>query len=88
MSILRNGIEEKVSPVEASSTVVMSMQELLEKRRKVCEMKTTYLLCKFILGSVAKVERIWSIAKHMLDGDLRISLSSMLLEDFNFSAIP
>lgn len=47
-------------------------------------MKTTYLPCSFILGSVAEGERIWSIAKDMLNGDIRNSLSPMLLEALIF----
>ena len=39
--------------------------------------------CGFVLGSVAEVERVWSMAKHLL-GDLRHSMSPIILEALLF----
>ncbi len=39
---------------------------LKRKRQKFNEVQDRYINCDFILGSVAEVERLWSLAKYIL----------------------
>ena len=68
-----------------TSNRFMSMKERLEKRRKLSMTpESTYIPCNFVLGSVAEVERVWSIAKHLLHGEIRNCLTPLLLEALIF----
>ena len=61
-----------------------SMIERINKRRKVSESnKTKYIDCSFILGSVAAVERLWSIAKYVCTSNRR-RMTPLLLESLLF----
>eukprot|EP00171_Calliarthron_tuberculosum_P002661 IDg2661t1 len=62
---------------------IVSMQEMLTKRRKVQSLKISYINCDFILGSVAIVERLWSCA-HYIYSDYRRSMTPQLLEALLF----
>lgn len=62
---------------------VLSMSERRKKRRKTEAIPKRYMHCNFILGSVAEVERVWSVAKHLL-GDVRHRLSPIMLEALLF----
>ena len=42
------------------------IQERLMKRRKLCAVSDEFIDARFIVGSVAKVERLWSIAKYVM----------------------
>lgn len=63
---------------------VLQMKQRLSKRRKTCTKKRTYIPCNFILGSVAEVERVWSLPKQLLHGDVRASMTPLLFEAFLF----
>ncbi len=47
----------------SQAAMSMTMSERMAKKRKVISSRYEYVACDFILGSVAKVERLWSIAK-------------------------
>lgn len=62
---------------------LLTMRERHAKRRKVSAIPKRYMPCNFILGSVAEVERVWSMAKHLL-GDKRHAMTPLLLEALLF----
>lgn len=65
---------------DATMSVIDCMQ--IEKRHR--ESAThSYVNCDFIIGSAAEVERLWSIAKHLLK-DNHKSMSPLLFEALLF----
>lgn len=79
-----------VSDLRSSSSQVTnvlsqnsSMEERLSKRRKISSAAQEYVNCDFILGSVAEVERIWSISKHVLTVERRL-MTPQLFESIVF----
>ncbi len=60
----------------------MPMEQQLRKKRKV-EEGSTYIDCRFILGSVSEIERMWSRAKYVLS-DQRSRLTPELFEAILF----
>lgn len=81
---LKSDHAEAGSADGSSNGEYLSMKERLAKRRKITATNRTYIPCNFILGSVAEVERVWSIAKHLLHGDIRTSLTPLLFEALIF----
>ena len=77
----------KKESVEALEEVVatgpISMAERMAKRRKVGLFTDNYGNCLFILGSVARVERLWSIANYTLTTSRR-RMTPQLLEAILF----
>ncbi len=62
----------------------LSMTDRLKrKKQKFSEVQDRYINCDFILGSVAEVERIWSLAKYIL-ADTRKSTSPLAFEAIVF----
>ena len=59
------------------------MNSISSKRRKLSDEMNKYIDARFICGSVAKVERLWSLAKHILQ-DHRKSMSPTLVEALLF----
>ena len=74
---------EETTDGNAEDSDLLSMSERRKKRRKVAAIPKRYINCDFVLGSVAEVERLWSIAKHIL-GDVRHKLAPMMLEALLF----
>ena len=68
---------------ESVSPIFMSMRERLAKRRKMNSRSEEYIDCKFILGSVAEAERVWSMAKYVLTNHRR-SLTPRMMEAILF----
>ena len=69
-----NASEDDVTVPAEESSSTMSMAERLSKRRKKETDTNKYMDCSFILGSVAEVERAWSVAKYVLP-DHRLSMA-------------
>ncbi|KAI0560856.1 Ribonuclease H-like protein [Gracilaria domingensis] len=67
----------------ASGNVGTGIAARLTKKRKVVMKKEKYMNCDFILGSVAEVERLWSIAKNVLT-DNRKSMTPRMFEAIVF----
>ena len=81
VSMLRENVEESASQSDSSSTVTMA--ERLLKKRKTEVTRNQYTNCDFILGSVAEVERLWSISKYVFRENRR-SLTPQLFEAVMF----
>ncbi len=67
----------------AQSTAPRTISERLAKRRKVGHGTESYINCDFILGSVAEVERLFSMAKYVM-AENRRSLTPQLFEAIMF----
>ena len=81
---LRLDAADAAGPADAANDAeVLSINERRKKRRKLSALPKRYMDCGFILGSVAEVERVWSIAKHLL-GDVRHKMAPMMLEALLF----
>lgn len=50
----------------SSSTRATIAEKLAKGKRRCLEFESSYRNCSFIIGSVAEVERLWSIAKYIL----------------------
>ncbi len=62
----------------------LSMTDRLKrKKQKFNEVKDRYINCDFIFGSVAEVERLWSLAKYII-ADTRKSTSPLVFEAILF----
>ena len=68
----------------SSKNAVLTMQERIAKRKKILHIPNIYMPSNFLLGSVAEVERVSSIMKYYLHGDIRNCLTPLLLEAFMF----
>ncbi len=63
----------------AQSTAPWTLSERLAKRRKFGHVTESYINCKFILGSVAEVERLFSMPKYVM-AESRRSRNPQLFE--------
>ena len=66
-----------------SSEEELAYEERLRRRKQKRENPSGYMDCDFILGSAAEVERLWSIANHVLT-DERKKTSPLMLEALLF----
>ncbi|KAI0565914.1 hypothetical protein FGB62_13g233 [Gracilaria domingensis] len=64
----------------------VSYSERLDRRKRQKKVLTEYRDCSFILGSVAEVERLWSVADNILRNQ-RMSLTPLLFEAIIFLRI-
>ena len=75
------GGEEDSSDSDREGEV--SYEERLRKRKRQRDNPSGYMNCDFILGSAAEVERLWSVASHVLT-DERKNTSPLMLEALLF----
>ncbi len=73
-------ISESPSNEDEEQSITASISK---KRRKLSSSTVKYIDSRFICGSVAKVECLWSLAKHILQNH-RKSISPVLLETLLF----
>ncbi len=69
MRFLLKDVQE--SDAECESFKHPTITERIAKKRKKNREGSAYIGCNFILGSVAEVERVWSIAKYVLSEQRR-----------------
>ena len=79
MLLSTNEVEEE--DIEVSEMI--SIRERIAKRQKMSHHRDEYINCDFILGSVAEVERVWSISEYILSNHRR-SLTPRTLEALVF----
>ena len=75
-------VDASVSEVHHGEGAVLSMKERLFKRRRI-ESATNYGDCRYVLGSVAEVERLWSTCGYILTQNRR-SMTPQLFETLVF----
>ncbi len=71
VSILKKPINFSGTSSSRGASSSNNISERLAKRRKRGEETPNYIDCKFILGSVAEVERVFSAAKYVLSENRR-----------------
>lgn len=59
------------------------IEERLKRRRRFSQQRNKYMDAKFILGSVAEVERLWSVSKYVFTEN-RPSMSQQVFEALVF----
>lgn len=59
-----SGNEDDGTLVDGKGDIVMEL--IAQKRRKLDKPKSTYMNADFIMGSIAKVERSWSLVRRVL----------------------
>jgi len=79
-------IKNQVEASPTNSTFATIAEKVAAKKRRKIEQTEKYMNCSFILGSVAEVERLWSISKHILR-DNRKSMTPLVFESLSFLKI-
>lgn len=79
-------LEQSTEHLRRTIQTEILMLERLVKRRKTIARTNNYMDCPFILGSVAEVERIWSIPRYDLTQQRR-AMAPELFEAIMFSRL-
>ena len=66
---IQDGSNSRTRETAVLRTSVLMSERIASKKRKRIEDNCEFMNCDFILGSVAEVERLWSIAKRVLTDD-------------------
>jgi len=76
-------IQNAIYTAPENPTFQTMAEKVAAKKKRKLEATTKYMNCSFILGSVAEVERLWSIAKNILR-DNRKSMTPIVFESLLF----
>lgn len=71
------------TPEDEDQKISLSMEERLTKLRNIEFSNDQYVKCNFIIGFVAEVERLWSIASYVLAENRRY-ITPQMFEAFMF----